>query len=214
MTVATRRSGLVLKLEVMSSCFNCETPVAPEDRFCGNCGIALNSVGGAAASPSSNDADLLDAGSSSLSAAGRQTGGQSARIGEPDETGGESASQTGAGASQDDYSAELQPTIIESAAGGSAAAAARAHEPAPAESEERPVSQNFADGPSASQSLADETPASQSLTDSNASSQNLSDASSSLSDVTADDAAPSGAGSAAFGQGRARSRTRARSRAR
>ena len=25
----------------MSSCFNCDSPVAPEDRFCGNCGLAL-----------------------------------------------------------------------------------------------------------------------------------------------------------------------------
>lgn len=182
----------------MSSCFNCETPVSTEDRFCGNCGIALKASGGEAGASSSNDADLLDAGASSS--------GESARI---DETGGESSSQPDAGALQGDYSAELQPTIIESSVGGSAAAAARAHEPVRAESEERPASQNLADEPSASQNLTGEPPASQNLTDesaasqnlsdANASSQNLSGASSSLSDVTAD-AAPSGAGSASFVQ--------------
>lgn len=194
----------------MSSCFNCETPVAPEDRFCGNCGIALKASGAVAGASASNDADLLDAGAaSSSSGEGRQTGGESARI---DGNGGESSSQSGA--SQDDYSAELQPTIIESS-GGSAAAAARAHEPVRAESEERPASQNLSGEPSASQNLADESTASQNLADSNASSQNLSesqnlsDASSSLSDATADaneDAAASsgaissGAGSASFAQ--------------
>jgi len=39
----------------MSSCFDCGTPVAPEDRFCGNCGLALQPApgagGGAASSP-------------------------------------------------------------------------------------------------------------------------------------------------------------------
>ena len=25
----------------MSSCFDCGSPVTPEDRFCGNCGLAL-----------------------------------------------------------------------------------------------------------------------------------------------------------------------------
>lgn len=193
----------------MSSCFNCETPVATEDRFCGNCGIALKASGGEAGASPSNDADLLDAGASS-SGEGRRAGGESARI---DETGGEPSSQSDAGALQGDYSAELQPTIIESSVGGSAAAAARAHEPVRAESEERPASQNLADEPSASQnltaepsasqSLTDESAASQNLSDSNASSLNLSGASSSLSDVTADatgDAAPSGAGSASFSQ--------------
>src|ERR1044072_8246615 len=201
----------------MASCFNCETTVAPEDRFCGNCGIALNAAGGAR---SSNDADLLDAGAASSTGEGQQTGGQSAQI---NEAGGEPPARPGAGASQEDYSAELQPTIIESSAGGSAAAAARAHEPAPAEPDERPASQNFSDEPSgsqnlaeessASQSLAEESTASQNLGNSDASSQslsgsqNLSDASSSLNDSTADasgDAASSSgavssdAGSASF----------------
>jgi tRNA A-37 threonylcarbamoyl transferase component Bud32 len=40
----------------MSSCFDCGTPVTPEDRFCGNCGMALQPAppaegGGASASP-------------------------------------------------------------------------------------------------------------------------------------------------------------------
>lgn len=180
----------------MSSCFNCETPVSAEDRFCGNCGIALKSPGGASVAPSSNDADLIDASAASPSSgAGQQTGG-------------ESSSQPGAGALQDDYSAELQPTLIESSTGGSAAAAARAHEPVRAESEERPASQNFSDEPSASQnldepsasqSLADESTASQSLADSNASSRNLSDASSSLGDATGG-AVSSEAGSASLSQ--------------
>jgi serine/threonine-protein kinase len=178
----------------MPSCFNCETPVAPEDRFCGNCGIALQGAGGGAAgaqadegSPSSNNADLLDAGGSSSSSALRPTGDHSARLIETD---GETPSQSDASGTQDDYSAELQPTIIESSfgGGGGATAAARAHEPALPAADEPPASQNLPEESSASQSLADEPSASQNLADSSASSQNLSGASSSLSDSTADGA--------------------------
>src|SRR4051794_30465513 len=103
----------------MSSCFNCETPISTEDRFCGNCGIALKTQGGGAAgasahdgAPTPNDADLLAAPASASSGAEQQAG---------------------ADVSQGEYSAELQPTITESSlgggGGGSATAAARAHEP-------------------------------------------------------------------------------------
>src|SRR4051794_19259728 len=111
----------------MSSCFNCETPVSPQDRFCGNCGIALQSPGGGARAqvsegvPSSNNADLLDAGDSSSP------------------------------------SGELQPTLIESSFGGSvggAAAAARAHEPVQASEDLAPSSKNLNDELSASQNLS------------------------------------------------------------
>ncbi len=182
----------------MSSCFNCETPISTEDRFCGNCGIALKTQGGGAAganahegAASSNDADLLDAGASVSSG---------------------SEQQAGAEVSQEEYSAELQPTIIESSVGGggSATAAARAHEPVEATADgehsasqnlsEPSASQNFAE-PSSSQSLADESSrnssessASKGLADSSASSRNLSDASSSLSDSTADAASDAGSG--------------------
>jgi tRNA A-37 threonylcarbamoyl transferase component Bud32 len=205
----------------MSSCFNCETPVSTEDRFCGNCGIALQAQGGGTGdaqanggAPSSNNADLLDAGGSS-SALLRPTGDHSARL---IETGVETPSQSDAASgaeespagAQDDYSAELQPTIIESSfggGGGGATAAARAHEPVQSAEEEPPASQNFVEEPPASQNLADESSASQNLSDSSASSrnladssassQNLSDASSSLSDSTADaasDVSASGVG--------------------
>ncbi|MFL6286365.1 MAG: protein kinase domain-containing protein [Pyrinomonadaceae bacterium] len=172
----------------MTSCFNCETPVSKEDRFCGNCGIALQGQGGDAqaneGTPSSNNADLPD-GSGSSSAL-RPTGDHSARS---IETGGETPSQSGAASgaeespagAEDDYSAELQPTIIESSfggVGGGATAAARAHEPVQSAEEEPPASRN----------LADESSASRNLSDSSASSRNLSDASSSLSDSTADPA--------------------------
>jgi serine/threonine-protein kinase len=187
----------------MSSCFNCETPVSTEDRFCGNCGIALQAQGGGAGdaqahegTPSSNDADLLDA--SGSSSALRQTGDHSARL---IETGGETPSQSDvASGAQDEYSAELQPTIIESSfggGGGGATAAARAHEPVQSAEEGPPASQNLAGESSASQNLSDSNASSQKLADSNASSQNLSDASSSLSDSTADaasDVSASGVG--------------------
>jgi serine/threonine-protein kinase len=173
----------------MSSCFNCETPISAEDRFCGNCGIALKTQGGGAAgasahegAPTPNDADLLDAGASASSGAEQQAG---------------------ADVSQGEYSAELQPTIIESSlgggGGGSATAAARAHEPVEATpDDESSVSQNFS-RPSASLSeessqSSSESSASQGSADSSSSSRNLSDASSSLSDSTADAASDAGSG--------------------
>src|SRR3954470_9579244 len=164
----------------MSSCFNCETPVSTEDRFCGNCGIALQAAGGGAQAhegvPSSNDADLLDAGGSSSSSPLRPTGDHSARL---SEAGGETPSQSdAAGAeesapvSQDDYSAELQPTIIESSfgSGGGATAAARAHEPVQSADEEPSASQNLTDESSASRNPADSSVPSQNLANSDASS--------------------------------------------
>jgi eukaryotic-like serine/threonine-protein kinase len=169
----------------MSSCFNCETPVAPEDRFCGNCGIALPAQGDAAAgegAPSARDADILDAAgsSSSLGAAGARE-----------------ASQSDAAGAQDEYSAELQPTIIESSAGvgtsamgGGAAAAARAHEPAQQADDAQASSQNLDEQSSASRNLADSSGSSRNLSDASSS---LQDASSSLSDSTADASTEEGA---------------------
>src|SRR3954469_20252757 len=106
----------------MSSCFNCETPVSTEDRFCGNCGIALQAAGGGAqahesapslndaelldpggfsfgpeGAPSSNDADLLDAGGSSSSPM-RPTGDHSARL---SEAGDETPSQSDAAGAEE-----------------------------------------------------------------------------------------------------------------
>ncbi|HEX7314182.1 MAG TPA: protein kinase [Pyrinomonadaceae bacterium] len=79
----------------MSSCFDCGSPVSVEDRFCGNCGLALQPApraeGGAASSP-----DLP-----------------------PPES--EAPAQGG--------DEQFQPTIIEPAHGGQAAAPARASEP-------------------------------------------------------------------------------------
>ncbi|HEV7893671.1 MAG TPA: protein kinase [Pyrinomonadaceae bacterium] len=88
----------------MSSCFDCNSPVAPEDRFCGNCGLALQPAppkgaeGGAA--PTREPGAFA------------QEGGASEAVETPA------------------YGDELQPTIIEPSRGGQAAAAARASEPA------------------------------------------------------------------------------------
>jgi serine/threonine-protein kinase len=93
----------------MSSCLDCGSPVTPEDRFCGNCGMALQPAPRAAgeASPSP---------SASLT---REPGGT-----------GEAAEPEASDPQPRGFSDELQPTIIESAHGGQAAAAARASEPA------------------------------------------------------------------------------------
>ncbi|HZT57230.1 MAG TPA: protein kinase [Pyrinomonadaceae bacterium] len=110
----------------MASCFDCGAQVADEDRFCGNCGIALQR-GDAPAQGEVAPAGEPPSSSQQLS---------SSRAGEP----GESAEEKQADAHDDsahadEYSAELQPTLIESSHGGQATAAARAHEPvAPAES--------------------------------------------------------------------------------
>src|SRR5215207_1336032 len=95
----------------MSSCFDCGSPVTPEDRFCGNCGLALQPApragaeGGAA--PSSSSAPLAQEG-------GAEGTSEPAAAAEPEPRG---------------YGDELQATIIEPSRGGQAAAAARASEP-------------------------------------------------------------------------------------
>src|SRR5947209_4101502 len=119
----------------MASCFDCGSEVAPEDRFCGNCGIALQ-PGGAAegeAAPAPSSASF--AGESSSPALQASQSGDAQRH---DETGGQReqtpAAQQEQTSDAQDYSEELQPTLIESShGGGQATAAARAHEPVPAE---------------------------------------------------------------------------------
>jgi serine/threonine-protein kinase len=102
----------------MSSCFDCGSPVTPVDRFCGNCGLALQPAPGA--------------------------GGGAASASAPPEQGGagESGESAAPGPEPRGYGDELQPTIIESSHGGQAAALAREIEPpeapepsAPAQSE-------------------------------------------------------------------------------
>ncbi|HWW75472.1 MAG TPA: hypothetical protein VNZ44_08750, partial [Pyrinomonadaceae bacterium] len=110
----------------MSSCFDCGSPVAPEDRFCGNCGIALQTPtprpGAEGAAASSNEL---------LSAEPQNSPAQGATTGPTDNTTG----PTDGSASQErrppDYGDALQATIIESS---HAAAAAPAREEAPAPS--------------------------------------------------------------------------------
>src|SRR5215216_2076415 len=98
----------------MSSCYDCGAPVAPEDRFCGNCGLALQPAGrpgaegGGASAPS---AELLS---------------DSA---EPGVTTGPTDAQESAPQPAQEPADDLQPTLIEASHGGSAAAAARAPEP-------------------------------------------------------------------------------------
>src|SRR5215204_4123615 len=89
----------------MSSCFDCGSPVTPVDRFCGNCGLALQPAPGGAGGAASSSAPLAQAGGA----------GEPAETREPESSG---------------YGDEqFQPTIIEPAHGGQAAAAARASEP-------------------------------------------------------------------------------------
>jgi serine/threonine protein kinase, bacterial len=89
----------------MSSCYDCGAPVAPEDRFCGNCGLALQPTPGAEGGAASSSAQLIQEDGAS----------EPAEFAEPEPHA---------------YAEELQPTIIEFAHGGQAAAAARASEPA------------------------------------------------------------------------------------
>jgi serine/threonine-protein kinase len=108
----------------MSSCFDCGSPVSPEDRFCGNCGLALQpparpgaAAEGASASAPPSSAELI-AGSPAASAGLGLT--------------------TGGGLEEPAAADELQETIIEPSHGGQAAAPARAPEsadPAPPESD-------------------------------------------------------------------------------
>jgi serine/threonine-protein kinase len=111
----------------MASCFDCGAQVADGDRFCGNCGIALQRADspaqgeGVSASPAGDPPQYSSQGLSSS---------HSEQSNEPAEAKQPGAHEDPADAAGE-YSAELQPTIIESAHGGHAAAAARAHEPAP-----------------------------------------------------------------------------------
>lgn len=91
----------------MSSCFDCGSPVTPEDRFCGNCGLALQPAPGAAGR----------AASASSSAAPAQ------------EDWAEATVEPAALPESRGYDDELQATLIEPSHGGQAAAAARASEP-------------------------------------------------------------------------------------
>src|SRR5205085_8595099 len=98
----------------MSSCFDCGSEVAPEDRFCGNCGIALQPGGVSAAAaegegaPAPSSASLAGEPSSSSRAA------QSGDAQRQDEAGGRQEQTPDA----QDYSEELEPTLIESSRGG------------------------------------------------------------------------------------------------
>jgi tRNA A-37 threonylcarbamoyl transferase component Bud32 len=118
----------------MVSCSDCGAQVADEDRFCGNCGIALQpgvrpAQGEVAPSSASPSGEPSKNPSQELSSSSRAE-----RPGEPDEAKQAGAHDDSVNAAED-YSAELQPTLIESSHGGHATAAARAHEPsAPAES--------------------------------------------------------------------------------
>jgi eukaryotic-like serine/threonine-protein kinase len=103
--------------EETTTCFDCGSPVDPEDRFCGNCGIALNASRPAAEgeAASGSDATFVE----TPSAAGSGAFEQGAAGGESEPS-----------ASAQEVSEQFQPTLIESAhGGGQAAAAARAHEP-------------------------------------------------------------------------------------
>ncbi|MET0646849.1 MAG: protein kinase [Pyrinomonadaceae bacterium] len=100
----------------MSSCFDCGSPVTPEDRFCGNCGLALQPAPGAEGGAASSSAPLT-----------REPDVSAQEVG-ADEPFGSAASEP----EPRGYGDELQATIIEPAHGGQAAAAARASEPADA----------------------------------------------------------------------------------
>src|SRR5215207_1687810 len=116
----------------MSSCFDCSAPVAPEDRFCGNCGLALEPAPRAAgeAAPAPSAPLTSEPGASEHGGTGEAAGPEASN---PQPRG---------------FSDELQPTIIESSHGGQAAAAARASEPV--EETDAPE----ASGPAESKSLS------------------------------------------------------------
>ncbi|HEY0174422.1 MAG TPA: protein kinase [Pyrinomonadaceae bacterium] len=95
----------------MSSCFDCDAPVAPEDRFCGNCGLALQ--------PAPRPVAAAEGGGAPAPASASEPFEQGANAGPAD-----------APADAREPADDMQPTIIEASHGGSAAAPARAHEPA------------------------------------------------------------------------------------
>jgi serine/threonine-protein kinase len=102
----------------MSSCYDCGSPVTPEDRFCGNCGLALrpadganSSAEGAAASSSRSAAVASDVSSTKGVTTGPNESKEHGTQSQPQESGD-----------------EFLPTIIESSHGGQAAAPARSSE--------------------------------------------------------------------------------------
>ena len=75
----------------MASCFDCGSEVAPEDRFCGNCGIALQPGGAAEGEGAPAPSSASPAGEPSPSAQSSQSGGaprQDEAGGRQDETPG------------------------------------------------------------------------------------------------------------------------------
>ena len=125
----------------MSSCFDCGTPVAPVDRFCGNCGLALQPAPGAEGGAASSSAALTREPEASAQEVG---------AGEPFDPAAREPEPRG-------YGDDLQPTIIEPSHGGQAAAAARASEPTepaePADAPEPSNSEPASPEPSSSESV-------------------------------------------------------------
>jgi serine/threonine-protein kinase len=100
----------------MSSCFDCGSPVTPEDRFCGNCGLALPTAArpAAGAGGEGTPAPAAAWGAASGSA---EPGATTGPTDEPEPP-------------AQNPSVDLQPTLIEAShGGGQAAAPARAPEP-------------------------------------------------------------------------------------
>ncbi|HEV2864551.1 MAG TPA: protein kinase [Pyrinomonadaceae bacterium] len=120
------------------SCVNCGAEVAPEDRFCGNCGLALTpsnrreSAEGEPAPAVAPDAGETTSPSSTLSAAPDEPPTQAhgtadlldVDADEPTDEGHHEEDEEG----EEDYSEQFQPTLID-AAGPQAAAPAPAREP-------------------------------------------------------------------------------------
>jgi eukaryotic-like serine/threonine-protein kinase len=107
----------------MPTCFDCGAAVDPEDRFCGNCGIALGArpPGAAGAGDGARGSGPIAVESSPLPEAAGVGASEQSAAGERSES----------AASEHDDSEQFQATLIESPqGGGQAAAAARAHEPA------------------------------------------------------------------------------------
>ncbi|HST50977.1 MAG TPA: protein kinase [Pyrinomonadaceae bacterium] len=118
----------------MASCYDCGAQVADEDRFCGNCGIALR-PGGAPAQGEGVPSTAAPAFEPSQNSSNESSSSQAAQPDESAEHNQSGEQNDSTSAAQEDYSEELQPTLIESSHGGQATAAARAHEPAtPADS--------------------------------------------------------------------------------
>ncbi|HYH85672.1 MAG TPA: protein kinase, partial [Pyrinomonadaceae bacterium] len=109
----------------MSSCFNCGATVATEDRFCGNCGIAVEPVSRppGAHSHGGEPAPVRASGEPSNSL---DEGGAAA---EQHTTGVQSPASIQDAPAARESSDNFQPTIIEPSRGGQSAAPAPAQEP-------------------------------------------------------------------------------------